>query len=167
MAIILHGEGLCCFSALTRSHGHCHSHSHGKQDHYDNNNSSGSKGRSEYKPLINETNSILDNGKNVIIPVPSAFITGKSINDRSNSICSYRSPSHSRANSFSRELSRRSSSISNLVAIKVKDLAIVNLHRDSIDNDMSRWVFFSFFVLLFVCLLRREIMIFYFFGSDL
>lgn len=140
MAIILHGEGLCCFSALSRSHGHCHSHSHSKNENYDNNNS---KGRSEYKPLINETNQMLDNGKNVIIPVPTAFLTGKSLNDRNNSICSYRSPNHSRANSFSRtipfgnDLSRRSSSISSLVAIKVKDIA--NLHRDSsIDIDLNR-----------------------------
>lgn len=98
MAIILHGDGLC-WMPHTHTHGHGHGYSPQKHEHhsYHNNN----KTKSEYKLLINEpmtvsrTKNVLLNGGHGTLQPPSART------NRSNSICSHRSPNHSRANSFS------------------------------------------------------------------
>lgn len=51
MALILHGEGLCCFKNVHNHHRHnCHSHSPKHDQTYHNNN----KAKFEYRPLINE-----------------------------------------------------------------------------------------------------------------
>lgn len=100
MAIILHGDGLCWMP-----HTHTHSHGHGcspqKHEHHSFHNNN--KTKSEYKLLINEpmtvsrTKNVLMNGNNTLQPPLTR-------SNRSNSICSYRSPDHSRTNSFSRTI---------------------------------------------------------------
>lgn len=121
MAIILHGEGLCWLP-----HAHAHSHGHGcssqKHEHhsYHNNN----KTKSEYRLLINEpmtvgrTKNVLMNGGGTL----QASMPGRT--NRSNSICSYRSPDRSRTNSFNQtveqshgEVLRRNSHAMTLNAI--------------------------------------------------
>lgn len=137
MAIILHGDGLCGAS-------HTHTHSHGcsppKHEHhsYHNNN----KTKSEYKLLINEpmtvsrTKNVLMNGGNTLQP-PSTRTT------RSNSVCSYRSPNHSRANSFSRtvpmngEMLRRNSHVTTFNGIKKDSIASESINLILNDDKLT------------------------------
>lgn len=138
MAFILHGEGLCWLP-----HTHTHSHGHGcspqKHEHHSYNNNN--KTKSEYKLLINEpmtvsrTKNVLMNGGNTLQP-PS---TRTNRTSRSNSVCSYRSPNHSRANSFSRtipmsgDMLRRNSHATTLGGIRKDSIGCDTNHRESIN----------------------------------
>lgn len=134
MAIILHGDGFCCNS---RAHAHSHNHNQKSTHNYHNNN----RTKTEYKPLINE--SIDKRSKAVLSALPPSFISANraSLTDRRSSNCSYRSPNHSRTNSFSR-------SMSNQVDINRRSSHAVNMneadngHHDNtaIDTAASRLV---------------------------
>lgn len=97
MALILHGEGLFCFKEVRHHHRHnCHSHSPKHNETYHNNN----KTKFEYRPLIDE--SIEKRGANLWNgSIPVSISSSKRI-DRRDSICSSRSPNHSRSNSMGR-----------------------------------------------------------------
>lgn len=136
MAIILHGDGLCCTS-------HTHSHSGKHEHHYHNNN----KSKMEYKPLISESSSERRNKSLSISSIPASFLIGtrNSLAERNNSVCSHRSPSQSRSNSFSRsiplnaEMIRRSSSSKlNISNGRLKDSTSIDCaQRDTIDIDLN------------------------------
>lgn len=143
MAIILHGNGLC-----TGHHNHSHGHKHQSQKSNDE------TCRNNNKPHLTATSpndttdmkyKILQNF-NSEHGLPQTIIgNSRAALGRSNSICSYRSPSHSRTNSFSRVISNndaaaRRSSYSNNVS-KWKSIT-VTMHRDSFDSEITRYVLF-------------------------
>lgn len=149
MALILHGEGLCCFKPVHHNHRHnCNSHSPKHDQTYHNNN----KTKFEYRPLIDETTE--KRGANLWSSIPVSNSTSKRTQaDRRDSICSSRSPNHSRSNSLSRsyafanghsssgsDMIRRSShtsaSLSTPAGIKIKE--IIDLpSNDCIDIDLT------------------------------
>lgn len=96
MAFILHGS-----CSMPHTHSHSHSHDATKQNQ-------------RYKPIGNNRrkteNEFVDfeNHNNLMqrqTSEPTFILNGSSFPVRSDSICSYRSPSHSRTNSFSKHLS--------------------------------------------------------------
>lgn len=155
MAYVLHGDGLCSSGHHGHSHGHSHinNHRHLKpsNDNFHNNNRS--------PATIDLRHKILQNINNEDGLSQSLLLNTR---NRSNSTCSYRSPSHSRTNSFSRTLpfngivpnggisggsttgtafdpARRSSHSlhNNSNSSKLKNF-VGAAHRDSIDSDMTR-----------------------------
>lgn len=98
MAIILHGDGICCFKHVRHHHNHnCHSHSTHKDETYHNNN----RTKFEYKPLLNESSDKL-NGKKVPKSMPSSLLNCK--NKHKHNLL-HRSPDRSRTNSLSHTIS--------------------------------------------------------------
>lgn len=136
MAIILHGDGIC-----GGRHNHSHSHSHGHQhkhkhndETFHNNNKAQATFDLKYKLLNNDA---VDDG--LSIP-PTILIGGRTSLDRNNSICSYRSPSHSRTNSFSRmlpvnDVARRASYSNHSSKIRGFNGSV---HRDSLESEITR-----------------------------
>lgn len=91
MALILHGDGICCFKHVRHHHNHnCHSHSTHKDETYHNNN----RTKFEYKPLLNESTD-KRNGKKAL---------------KHN--CLHRSPDRSRSNSLSHTITYANSNCS-------------------------------------------------------
>ncbi|XP_055311123.1 proton-coupled zinc antiporter SLC30A2-like isoform X2 [Sitodiplosis mosellana] len=146
MALILHGEGLCCFKQVRHHHHHnCHSHSPKHNQTYHNNN----KTKFEYRPLIDEATE--KRGANLWSSIPVSISSSKRV-DRRDRICSSRSPNHSRSNSLSRsyaftnghcsgsDMIRRSShtmsSVSSTAGTKIKDIIDVQ-SNDCIDVDLT------------------------------
>lgn len=129
MAYILHGDGLCSHTHSSHSHPYKH-HKEPSESSHNNNRTPGA---------IDLRNKILQNINGDDGLSQSLLLSSR---NRSNSICSFRSPSHSRTNSFSRTLpfnggdSRRASH-SNHNSTKLKSL-MGSSHRDSIDGDMTR-----------------------------
>lgn len=130
MAFILHGS--CHHSHLT-SHPHSHSHSHSPKP----------VTRHKYAPLNNEI--CQSHEDDVFIRHPNAVIGPGTVNggnvllSRSDSICSYRSPSHSRTNSFSKKITshepRRTSIPTAMLHMKLTET--MN-HRNSFDGISER-----------------------------
>lgn len=139
MAFILHGDGFC---AGHHNHSHAHGHKHHNHhhphhhkaqndEHFHNNNRATTTIDLRHK-LLHNINA--DDGL-----TPSMLLNGRI---RSNSTCSYRSPNHSRTNSFSRTLpfndTARRASHSNH-ASKLKSLiGGIHQHRDSVDSEITR-----------------------------
>ncbi|XP_031626935.1 zinc transporter ttm-1-like [Contarinia nasturtii] len=145
MALILHGEGLCCFKNVRHHHRHnCHSHSPKHDQTYHNNN----KMKFEYRPLIDEATEKRSsaNNKNVWSPMLGSK-RASTTTLTSDSICSSRSPNHSRSNSLNRshpysnghrigsDMIRRSShTISTSTSNKIKDVIDLQSNNDCLDN---------------------------------
>lgn len=143
MALILHGDGLPCFT-----HGHHHHsgqhqprHHSPRHEHAHHNNN---KTKNEYQPLINETSENPCN-KNSEDSFSSSFIR-VSRTKRSSSISSY--PNHSRSNSISRsppfsnctDAIRRNShaTIGSQASTTIKIKEIGDLQRsDCVDVDLN------------------------------
>lgn len=99
MAVILHGDGICCFKHVRHHHNHnCHSHSSHKDANYQNNNN---RTKFEYKPLLNESND-KHNGKKVLKSMPSSILNCK---HKYKPNVLHRSPDRSRTNSLSHTIS--------------------------------------------------------------
>lgn len=149
MALILHGEGLCCFKNVHNHHRHnCHSHSPKHDQTYHNNN----KTKFEYRPLINEATD-KRGAKNVWNPMPSSNLNVT--RERHDSICTSRSPNHnhSRSNSLTRpyvyanghasggsDMFRRNShtvaTLSDVTSTKIKEIADLQ-SNDSFDVELN------------------------------
>lgn len=97
MAVILHGS---CSMPHTHSHSHAHSHTPAKTKYQrlpSNKHRVQSEDRSDYDGLTNNNTAVLQLQQQQ----PSFIINGSTFPVRSDSVCSYRSPNHSRTNSFS------------------------------------------------------------------
>lgn len=98
MAFILHGEGLWCLKTVHHHHRHnCSSHSPKNDQMYHNNN----KTKFEYRPLINESKSADKNGAKNLWNTSLPNVKRGSI-EHHETVCTSRSPGHSRSNSLSR-----------------------------------------------------------------
>lgn len=145
MALILHGEGLCCFKNVRHQHRHnCHSHSPKHDQTYHNNN----KMKFEYRPLIEEAaeKRSCANNKHLWSPVLSSKRASTATTMTNDSICTSRSPNHSRSNSLNRsyafsnghrigsDMIRRSSHTISTTSNKIKD--VIDLQsNDCLDNE--------------------------------
>lgn len=154
MAIILHGDGLC-----TGHHNHSHGHhSHGHKHHSHNHKHTDESCRNNNKPSTTTAAAaaaaasgdpndmkykILHNFNSEDGLPQTIIVNAHNALGRTNSICSYRSPSHSRTNSFSRvipinDAAARRASYTNHTS-KLKSIT-VTMHRDSIDSEITRYV---------------------------
>lgn len=144
MALILHGEGLCCFKNVHHHHHSCHSHSP-KHETYHNNN----RTKFEYRPLLNEPAAEKRGANKLWNSIPSSFVRSKQQRptvERRDSVCSTRSPNSSRSNSIGRytnghtsgsDMIRRSShtttTLSTSISVKIKDMQ----DNDCIDIELN------------------------------
>lgn len=115
MALILHGEGLCCLKNVQHRH-NCHSHTPKHDQTYHNNN----KTKFEYRPLLNEPMEKHGAKKiwnSIASPIGRNHKTSSKrscTNEmRRDSVCSTRSPNRSRSNSISRSFGFSNGSVSN------------------------------------------------------
>lgn len=100
MAFILHGS---CSIPHTHSHSHSHTPSKPKKLKYkrislSETNRNRQEIENRFVDFENHTNLVQQT------PAPTFILNGSTFPVRSDSICSYRSPSHSRTNSFSKNL---------------------------------------------------------------